>query len=220
MNASAFPLDREVEVQSEIRKVRNFGRSARVVCAVIFGFGLVAVVGTLIFGMLSAFGVIGPFSSGPQGGIGVAGLEPVTTGQFTAAELNTNELRMWALLVQGVVAGVGLAAVYQLYRLFGNLAAGAIYTSENVRRLRHVGVLWVLLALLGIVIPLVAAMLVRLGFFLPSIPGNIELQISASESLSSFVGAGLILLVSKIMDVGLYEKEHADVLKRDADLVI
>jgi hypothetical protein len=38
--------------------------------------------------------------------------------------------------------------------------------------------------------------------------------------LTSFFAAGLILLASWIMDVGLYEKEHADALKRDADLVI
>jgi hypothetical protein len=35
-----------------------------------------------------------------------------------------------------------------------------------------------------------------------------------------FVSAGLILLASWIMDVGLYEKDHADELKREADLVI
>lgn len=219
MNASALSLDREVEIQSEIRKVRKFGRGARAVCAVIFGFGLVAIVGMLLFGTLSALGVIGPFSS-TKHSIGVAGLELVTTAQFSAAALNTPALKLWAILVQGLVAGVGLAVVYQLYRLFGNLAAGAIYTPENVRRLRQVGVLWVLAALLGIVIPCVAAMLVQLGFFLPSVPGNIELHFSPSESLNSFIGAGLILLGSWIMDVGLHEKEHADALKRDADLVI
>ena len=39
---------------------------------------------------------------------------------------------------------------------------------------------------------------------------------------AKFVGltAGLILLVSWVMDVGLYEKDHADALQRDADLVI
>ena len=45
-------------------------------------------------------------------------------------------------------------------------------------------------------------------------------MISPSESVSSFFAAGLILLVSWIMDVGLYEKDHADALRRDADLVI
>jgi hypothetical protein len=42
----------------------------------------------------------------------------------------------------------------------------------------------------------------------------------SSQSLSSLVAAGLILLVSWIMDVGLFAKDHADALQRDADLVI
>ncbi|HEU5137398.1 MAG TPA: DUF2975 domain-containing protein [Steroidobacteraceae bacterium] len=220
MNASASSLDREVEVQSKIGKIRKFGRNARALFAALFGFGLVGIVFVLIFRALGAGGVVRPPASESQSGIGVAGLEPITTAGFTAAQLNTTELKVWALLVVAMVAGVALAAMYQLYRLFGNLAAGAIFTPENVRRLRHIGVLWVLAALLGIVIPCVAAMLVQLGFFLPSRPSNIELQISLSESLSSFFGAALVLLGSWIMDVGLHEKEHADALKRDADLVI
>ena len=214
MNASAPALTREDEVQAEIRKVRKFGRNARAVCAVIFGFGLVGISFMLIFG------VFGLGSGRVTFGNNVAGLESVTTAQFTAAQLNTPQLKVWTLFVMAVLASVWLPAMYQLYRLFGNLAAGTIYTSENVRRVRNVGVLWVLLALLGIVIPCVAASLVSLGYLLPSRPDNIELQMSFSESVSSFFAAGLILLVSWIMDVGLYEKEHADALRRDADLVI
>lgn len=217
MNASASLLDREVEVQTKIGKVRTFGRIARAVCAAIFAFGVVGIAITLIAGVLGVFGVIGP---GAHSGMSVAGLERVTTAEFTAAQLSTPALQVWGLLVLGVVTGVGLAVVHQLYRLFGSLAAGDIYTRENVRRLRHVGVLWVLLGLLGIVIPFMAAMFVELGFFLPSIPSNIELEISPPDLLGSFIGAGLILLVSWILDVGLYEKDHAEALQRDADLVI
>ena len=132
----------------------------------------------------------------------------------------TLQFKVCGVLVVGVVIGVWLAAVYQLYRLFGNLAAGAIYTPENVRRVRYVGLLWLLLAVLGIVIPARRSSS-RIGFIDASVPIDLDsLFPSLSESLSSFVAAGLILLVSWIMDVGLYEKEHADALRRDADLVI
>ena len=132
--------------------------------------------------------------------------------------LPTPQLKVWALLVAGVLSGVGLSAMYQLYRLFGNLAAGAIFTPENVRRVRHVGLLCLLWALLGIVIPAASASLVALGYI--DAWGPFKSEPVFSQSLSSFVAAGLILLVSWIMDVGLYEKDHADALQRDADLVI
>jgi hypothetical protein len=116
--------------------------------------------------------------------------------------------------------GMFFAAVYQFYRLFGNLAAGAIYTSENVRRLQRVGILWLLLAVLGILIPVAWAVLVRVGLVEPSLPPRHELWLSWSDSVTSFVAAGLILLISWVMDVGLHAKDHADALQRDADLVI
>jgi hypothetical protein len=43
---------------------------------------------------------------------------------------------------------------------------------------------------------------------------------SLSALFSSFATAGLVLLASWIMDVGLYEKDHADALQRDAELTI
>jgi hypothetical protein len=75
------------------------------------------------------------------------------------------------------------------------------------------------LAVLNIVLP--AALVVVNGIF--DAPVSIDLDLlfpSFGELLSSFAAAGLVLLVSWIMDVGLYEKEHADALRRDADLVI
>ena len=207
MNASASSLSREVEVQSEIRKVRTFGRTARVVCAAIFGFSLVALIVMLFFVALDPI-------AGSKSRVDIVGLDGMTT-----ALLTTPALRMWAFLVMSVVTGVFLASVYQLYRLFGNLASGAIYTPENVRSLRHVGLLWLLLAALGIVIPLASAALVTFGVIDASVPINHDFKFS-TQSLSPIISAGLILLASWIMDVGLYEKEHADALKRDADLVI
>lgn len=199
MNASASSLDREVEVQSEIKKVRRFSLYARVACSALFGLGLVGVVFMLL---VAALGLFFP-----------------KVHSVTTALAMTPQLKMWMTLLTGVLAGVMLAAVYQLYRLFGNLAAGAIYTPENVRRVRHLGLLSLLWAVLAIAIPFASTALFALGILDASIAESL-LVIPWSESLSSAVSGGLLLLVSWIMDVGLHAKDHADALKRDADLVI
>jgi hypothetical protein len=168
------------------------------VCSAIFGFGLVGIIGLLL--------------------IATAGLFLPKVHSVTAAEAMTPQLKLWATLLMSVMAGVMLAGVYQLYRLFGNLAAGAIYTAENVRRVRSVGLLTLLWAVLGVLIPAAWTALFAFGF-VDALPGNAE-EFSWSLALNPFFTAALILLISWIMDVGLYEKDHADELKRDADLVI
>ena len=206
MNASVSALPREEEVQSKIRKVRAFGRNARSVCAVLFGLGLVGIVVVLFIVVRSQV------QPAPNSGDG--GAYDILTSPLTPLQL-----KVWWLLGLGVAIGVWLAALQQLHRLFGNLADGAIYTPENVRRVRYVGLLWLLLAVLNIVLP--AMLVVANGFFDAPVPIDLDRVFPSFGELSnSFAAAGLVLLVSWIMDVGLYEKEHADALRRDADLVI
>jgi hypothetical protein len=209
VNASAAAVPREDEVQSKIRKVRTFGRTARAVCAAVFGFGLV---GSVVMLFLIVLGPIAGSETTIRFGGG---------GFYTVSKamLTTLQFKVSAFLVVGVVTGIWLSAVFQLYRLFGSLAAGAIYTPGKVRRVRYVGLLWLLAAVLGIVIP--AALLVARGFIDTSVPIDLDVLFpSVSQLAGDFVSAGLILLASWIMDVGLYEKDHADELKREADLVI
>jgi hypothetical protein len=208
VNAPASALIREDEVQSKIRKVRGFGRTARAVSAAIYGFGLVSTVGMLLVI------VLGPF---PGTNIKI-GMSP-DFYTVSKALLTTLQFKVSMFLAFGVVSGVWLSAAYQLYRLFGNLAAGAIYTPENVRRVRYVGLLNLLSVALAVVIP--AALVFAHGVIDASAPIDTDaLFPSWSQLIGDFVSAGLILLASWIMDVGLYEKDHADELKREADLVI
>ena len=164
MNASASSLDREVEVQSEIQKVRRFSHYARVVCSAIFGFGLVGVSFMLL---VAALGLFFP-----------------TIHSATTALAMTPQLKMWMTLVTGVMAGVMLAGVYQLYLFFNSTAASEIYTPGNVRRVRP-RLLSLLSAVLAIAIPFI---LFVLGFQDASLPES--LGVPVGESLSSAVSAG------------------------------
>jgi hypothetical protein len=197
MNASAPALSRDDDVQKKIRKVSTFARYARVVCSAVFGFGAVGGAAVLLIGLFGVF----------------AGA-PVGDGTLTPHQ------KLWSLPLIAVVAGLALAAVYQLYRLFGSLASGVIYTAENVGRVRRVGFLWLLSAIFSVLLPVIWMGLVAQGLVEPSDPPKQQLWFSWSDSLASFISAALILLVSWVMDVGLYEKDHADALRRDADLVI
>ena len=196
MNASAQALAREVDVQSKIRKVRTFGRVARVACAAIFGFGSVA---TIFMLGVSVIGVSVPGSVIDSGW--------------------TQQMKMWALPAAGLMLALALAAVYLLYLIFGDLARGAIYTAVNVRRVRNIGLIWLLSAVITVLLPAYWSVLYEFVFDNP-IPREPANWFSLSQTLSSFITAGLILVISWIMDIGLYEKDHADELQRDADLVI
>jgi hypothetical protein len=127
--------------------------------------------------------------------------------------------KAWMFLLMAAVIGIWVAVLYQLYRLFGNLAAGAIYTPENVRRVRHVGLVLLLFPVVSIVAS--ATLIVAKRLLGATGPSDLDrLFPSFSQLLISCLAAGLVLLVSWIMDVGRYEKEQADTLRRDADLVI
>jgi hypothetical protein len=204
MTASTSALPRKPDVQSRIEKIRDFSRRARTLSAALFVIGLVATAASVI--AIALTGVPAPQR--------VEG-SPV---DVLSNALPPWQVRAWWALGQAAVMGVGLAIVFQFTRLFGSLASGEIYTNANVRRVRHVGLLLMLLAPLGAVVPaLTLALAVNLTEAQVVVNGSFN---SMGQAIGAFIAGGLVLLASWIMDVGLYEKEHADELRRDADLMI
>ena len=199
MNAVASTLPRADRVQSNVRR---FGRRARVVSAVLLGFGFAGVLGIFLF-----------LAFGPN--------QLTTSGNGGASALLVTPFTMY--LRAAASFGFWLTVGYQLYRLFGNLAAGAIYTPENVRRVRNVSLMWLLFAVLGVALPAALDLLRQLTDGSPSTSVKQVVVLaygSFAYILESLFSAGLVLLASWIMEVGLHEKYSADVLRRDADLTI
>ena len=115
MNASAPALPREDEVQAKIRKVRAFGRNARVVCAVLFWLPLVGIVIVPLIAVIAR--------TGPGVGAGVVPTDvpsPNDGGTFDVLQalFTPFQLMVCVFLIMGVVIGVWLAATISHEALF------------------------------------------------------------------------------------------------------
>lgn len=206
MNTTASELPREPEVRDRIHKIRTFSRSARALCGALIVGGLFATGASLLAVAFT--------------GIPAARIAEGTTFGLLAGMLAPWQVRVWWLLSQAAVAGAGIATVIQLYHLFTSLANGTIYSPENVRRVRNVGLLMLLSAALGVMLPSIALITASVLADGPVPAGIGQAFRSFGGVLGSLAAAAVVLLASWIMDVGLYEKESADHLQRESDLMI
>jgi hypothetical protein len=194
----------------QIRNVRKFGRYARPFCALF----------AVTFALLALWALwniaTGPTGSGFKVGLGAY--------DVTGDHMTTVQVKAWSAIVVTAVFGILLVGLVQLYRLFGNLALGAIYTKENVHHIRQVGLLALAMAVLQIILPMISYVLLQTGFIDPALVtssgeegGRLEF---GPHSLGGFISAALVLLVSWIMDVGRQTADDAEAMRREADLVI
>jgi hypothetical protein len=200
------------ETEARIRNVQKFGRYARSFCLLIGAtLGLVLLVSwATIFSVLDA-------RSGVRLDLGAFNV--------TGDQLTTLPNKAWALVVVTVVFGAVGWTLFHLHRLFTHLAAGSIYTKQNVWHLRQVGLLSMALAVIHLILPPITFALVETGLIdVALVPrsgtyGGTNLVFGTS-SFGGFITASLILLASWIMDVGREVSDDADAMRREADLVI
>jgi DUF2975 family protein len=200
------------ETEAEIRKVKKFGRSARQFCVLI-----AVVVGLSV--PLSLLAIM----AGPRWNTARIRIGPyLVTGDHL-----TPQLQAWSSLVVIATFSIVLWGLFHLHRLFAHLEAGEIYTKENVRHIRQVGLLALAMTVLQLVLPLLTFALIEVGFLdgalvtVADTGGNGGgALLFGTGSLSGFVTAGLVLLASWIMDVGRETSDEAATMRRDADLVI
>lgn len=214
MNAALSVSARDDELASKVRKIRAFGRSARIVTLLVSVWsGISIVVG------ISVVFLLADFHPAPRE---VAPGDGRTLGEVVRvleAHLTPLQSAVTVSLIIVVVGAIWLAMLRQLYRLFTNLAGGEIYTSDNVGCLRNLGLLWLLAT--AFVVSIQTAVVVGrrlLDASVPIVPDLIDS--SLSQLFWSLATAGLVLLASWIMDVGLCVKNQADALQRDAELTI
>ena len=104
-----------------------------------------------------------------------------------------------------------------LRRLFDNLARGEIFSSRNIGCIRHIAYLFVGIGVWRLLAPLIYKVLVANELLEPitKVTGGF-----ISNAFMAFAVAGILLLASWIMGIGLGVTREADELRRDAELVV
>jgi hypothetical protein len=194
------------ETQTQIRKVLRFGGIGRTCCTVL----IVLLVGLSLW-------VIGEIAwpGGSHFKVTMGALE-IRPHQIASPALKTALLILWA-----VIAAMWFTGLLQLRALFGNFAAGAIYTRDNVRHIRRLGQLVLSMAVFNLCEPLLAPVLASIGVLDMTTLESEKLVIRlGTPTLTPFFCAALVLLASWIMDVGRATRDEAEQMRKEAELVV
>ena len=127
-----------------------------------------------------------------------------------------------------VIAGLISTALYGgflyvLRRLFDTLAGGEIFSSRNVGHVRSIAHIFGGMGVFKVLVLLAYGILVANGVIEDSVPkpGYKEPEdVVLVDVFRHFLMAGILMLASWIMKVGLGVRREADDLKRDAELVV
>ncbi len=200
------------QTQAQLQRVRKFSRNARAFCVLLF----------VCLALMSLWGLSNVLGT-PQTTNFVADLGPYT---ISARQFTNWGVRVWVFVNYAAVYTILFAGLVHLFRLFGNFMAGGIYTKDNVRHIRHLGLLALGLSVLRIIMPLASMALLQSGFVDSALVTQKTVYSTATPygiagpELPSFITAAVLLLSSWIMDVGRQTKDEAEELRREADLVV
>jgi hypothetical protein len=191
---------------SQVRRVRKYSAHARTLCSLLLV--LLAASCALVFASIA-------------GSPGLGGVR-FSVGNFVIASDHVDgaALKGWLLIIMTLGLCASAAIIYLLRGVFANMARGEIFSAGNVRYIRRIGFIILCIGALQLAVPAINAMLMANGVIdrgkVTIEPGGISLP----GSLVPFAVAGLIFLVSWIMQVGLGVSEEAAELRRDAELVV
>lgn len=190
---------------AEVRNIRRFGRFAQASCLVMFA--VLAVMGPVaaVFAMIE-----NGWALTATRGLG---------RYFTVGAPAPLSLAVWSVVDGALIFAIACVGVGYLYSLFGALGRGAIYTPDNVRRIRRIGQLTLALAAAQIVLPALTVALMKIGVFPKPTAWAVDLDFGPDLLLLLLAGV-LVLLVSWIMEVGRRVSDAAENMRREAELVV
>jgi hypothetical protein len=193
------PMDNPLS--PELRKVRRFGGIARGLCV---AFGIYCVVVLVLVACGIAFGWAGNFNFGAFS---------VRGDQFTPLLVAWAAVALLALVIPGFIG------LKHMYALFDNLRGGRIYTQDNVRHIRMLGILGIALPIVIGVLEVISVLIMKAGLA-PTAVLNKGALLFGPTSLGVFIWPSLLILASWIMENGRRVQDEADRMRRDAELTI
>jgi hypothetical protein len=196
--------------QNRLGKVQRFGRVARNACTALLAFVALLAAPYGIFTVVTA-------SNSTRLDLDLGLLA------FRGDHIDSLSVKTWLIAIFSSVLLIFLRSLWLIRRVFGNLARGQIYTRGNVRLLHALGLLMMIGACLPAIVLPVDILLTETQMI--SVPTTSHFTLSVSSgalmaALSTFATAGIVILISWIMDIGLAVSEEADELRRDSELVV
>ena len=193
------------EVSStQVHKIRKYSGYARAICSVLAALYALGI-GSLLF-------VISREATADFVGLKVA------------ADRIGGSVAMTWMLANVVVGSIfWTVIIWLLRRVFDNFARGQIFHAANVREIRRIAFVVMLLATKKALGFFGTVWLGAQGFFASAQAADIARSILPSvlqSALAFFAIAGIIYLASWIMRVGLGINDEATELRRDAELVV
>ncbi len=196
------------EALADLDRIKRYSRSLRRLFMLLFFVTLLGGCVTLI-ALLS--GLSADHASGAAASIRrTIELNGTLTFDWNAASMTVRTL---AIAYVAAVFTVALMLLRHLAKLFGLYAVGKIFTGENVREIRLIGVMLMLFSLSWI-IALPIPMLLESGTSAAQADSVAGSQIAASPelSLSPFFTGLIVIFISWVMDIGRRLREENDLV--------
>jgi hypothetical protein len=195
-----------LEKQWQIHRIRKLSVFARRLCAVFAAIYLTAAT------VLCAAITVPAFPSIKM---------RFATYTIATDQLTTPASRVTLLLLLAPYCFLIASGLRHLYRMFDDFTHGEIYTAASVAHIRHLGMLALATAVLTLLWPTITLIPLWLGIIDAQSVTRLPIIVSISpSSFVPFMTAGLVILVSWIMDVGRHTQEEAEQLRHDDGLVI
>lgn len=197
----------DAKIPVEVRKVTLFSQVARAACTVLI-VCMAAVVVAMCISISFGLGHVG------DGKLRL-GIYSIGGGQIT-----TPAVKIWSILFLAILFAPIFKGAFHLRALFANFVRSEIYTQDNVRHLRQLGLLGLAIPVLTCVLMLVSWLLVQWGIIDKSLVDPERPGVNLLSLLSYCVTPLLLVLASWIMEVGRNTRAEADDMRREAELTV